>query len=85
MNTEGPTERPSNSLSPLGNRVETKFLTSSDLLELQEELKDRNQHKRGNDGFERPLYVSPLTWDQVEMIVNELIARRHEDRKKNGN
>jgi len=65
--------------------METKFIGSADLLELREELKDRSQHKRGKDGFERPIYVSPLTWDQIEMIVNELIARRHEDRKKNGN
>ena len=65
--------------------METKFIASSDLLTFREELKDRSQYKRGKDGFERPLYVSPLTWEQVEMIVNELIARRHEDRKKNGN
>lgn len=59
-----------------------KFISTGDLLAIHEELKDRRQVKRGPDGFERPLYVSPLTWSQVEAIVSELIARRKNDRQK---
>lgn len=52
------------------------FLPLPRLKELSEELADKSHSKRGKDGFERPLYVSPLKWDEVDAVVKELIARR---------
>lgn len=52
------------------------FISETDLDALDAQLEDRRQHVRSENGFERPLYVSPATWDQVMMIVKELKARR---------
>ena len=52
------------------------FLSDADLGRLFAELQDERQHKKAPDGFERPLYVSPLKWEEVRMVVAELIARR---------
>ena len=52
------------------------YISTDRLDKLSEELVDRSHHKRAADGFERPIYVSPLTWDEVQMLVAEVIARR---------
>jgi len=52
------------------------FISGATLEALLLELDDQRSCKRGPDGFERPLYVSPATWQQVRSMVAELIARR---------
>lgn len=53
-----------------------EFISAEALDKLETELQDRRHHVRAEDGFERPIYVSPATWDQVVLLVKELKARR---------
>jgi len=55
-------------------------LSTPELDRLFTELQDERQCKRGADGFERPLYVSPLKWSEVRAVVAELIVRRKRDK-----
>ena len=55
-------------------------LSTTELDSLFTELQDERQCKRGVDGFERPLYVSPMKWAEVRSVVAELIARRKRDK-----
>ena len=55
-------------------------LSTPDLDRIFAELQDERQCKRGPDGFERPLYLSPLKWSEVRSVVAELIARRKREK-----
>lgn len=46
------------------------------LAQIRDRIEDGRQIQRGDDGFEVPTYVLPMTPQEAREIINELIAWR---------
>jgi hypothetical protein len=61
------------------NRINQVFVPKSRLEEIRRHLQAKREFQRGADGMEVPTYVLPMTAQEAESIINELLARRAKD------
>ena len=52
------------------------WLSTDRLKQIREHTRDGRQHQRGADGFEVAHHVLPISPEELQNILNELIARR---------